>query len=378
MYYYSHRPIELENLTVAEFYANYNVDFIKKNNNKSEIELNSDSSVASDCTNEQLAIEISLDVIYIKTKQSKIIRFHDYKIEDDEYQFYRSNVFLFHPWHDEEVEVEIESVKDVYLKNEIEITNKRNEFEKIYFDEKEIDKMAANLELSDEEELDLDENYFSDLLLELAPENGVIRGDEPARFAKVTIKTNTDYEELMIMLNTLQRRYLLNVLNKFKKNQLPIFDFISGGAGVGKSKLIDAIYQTLMREFTKPAGSKLDVIRILVTGPTGRAAFNVRGSTLHSAFSIGVVQAGSFFDNFDNPDVNGLLYSSLKNLKLLIIDEISMVGSSVFHKRDKRLRFIFKTNKSFGGISVICFGDFIQLKPVGDRYIFQSDKCNQN
>ena len=182
----------------------------------------------------------------------------------------------------------------------------------------------------------------------------------------------------MIMLNTLQRRYLLNVLNKFKKNQLPIFDFISGGAGVGKSKLIDAIYQTLMREFTKPAGSKLDVIRILVTGPTGRAAFNVRGSTLHSAFSIGVVQAGSFFDNFDNPDVNGLLYSSLKNLKLLIIDEISMVGSSVFHKRDKRLRFIFKTNKSFGGISVICFGDFIQLKPVGDRYIFQSDKCNQN
>ena len=246
LYYYSHRPIELENLTVAEFYANYNVDFIKKNNNKSEIELNSDSSVASDCTNEQLAIEISLDVIYIKTKQSKIIRFHDYKIEDDEYQFYRSNVFLFHPWHDEEVEVEIESVKDVYLKNEIEITNKRNEFEKIYFDEKEIDKMAANLELSDEEELDLDENYFSDLLLELAPENGVIRGDEPARFAKVTIKTNTDYEELMIMLNTLQRRYLLNVLNKFKKNQLPIFDFISGGA---EYRFIDDIYQILMRKF---------------------------------------------------------------------------------------------------------------------------------
>ena len=42
---------------------------------------------------------------------------------------------------------------------------------------------------------------------------------------------------------------------------------------MGKSKLIDAIYQTLMREFTKPAGSKVDAIRVLVTGLTGRAAF---------------------------------------------------------------------------------------------------------
>ena len=48
------------------------------------------------------------------------------------------------------------------------------------------------------------------------------------------------------MLNTLQRRYLLNVLNKFKKNQLPIFDFISGGA---EYRFIDDIYQILMRKF---------------------------------------------------------------------------------------------------------------------------------
>lgn len=55
-----------------------------------------------------------------------------------------------------------------------------------------------------------------------------------------------------------------------------------------------------------------------------------------------------------------------------------MVGSSVLHKIDKRLRYIFRNNKPFGGISVICFGDFIQLKPVGDRYVFQGDKNNQN
>ena len=126
----------------------------------------------------------------------------------------------------------------------------------------------------------------------MCPENGTITADEPARFAKVIIKTEFEYESLMKMLNTLQRRYLLNLLNKFRYTTEPIYDFISGGAGVGKSKLIDAIYQTLMREFTKPADSKVDAIRVLVTGPTGRAAFNVRGTTSHSAFSIGIVQAG--------------------------------------------------------------------------------------
>ena len=107
----------------------------------------------------------------------------------------------------------------------------------------------------------------------MCPENGTITADEPARFAKVIIKTEFEYESLMKMLNTLQRRYLLNLLNKFRYTTEPIYDFISGGAGVGKSKLIDAIYQTLMREFTKPAGSKVDAIRVLVTGLTGRAAF---------------------------------------------------------------------------------------------------------
>ena len=54
--------------------------------------------------------------------------------------------------------------------------------------------------------------------------------------------------------------YLINFFNKLKKNNIPIYDFVSGGAG----------------ELTKPDGSKLVAIRILVTRPTDRAAFNVR------------------------------------------------------------------------------------------------------
>ncbi len=375
---YTKRPKELEKLTVAEFYAYYNVQNNKSSGKFEDMSQSCDNSNHSTDNEETEKLIRSDKLIYKRIKKSKIFRYNNFKIEENENEYYRSNVFLFHPWRNEDTEVENDNVKNVYLQNEISIIAKREEFEKLYFDDDEINKQIVELESSDDEDLNVNEDFISDILLELAPENGLIQGDAPARFSKVQVATNTEYENLMTILNEKQRKYLINLVAKFKNHKLPIYDFITGGAGVGKSKLIAAIYQTLIREFTKPVGSKLDVIRILVTGPTGKAAYNVKGSTIHSAFSIGVVQAGSNFDNFDNPDTNGLIYSSLKHLKLIITDEISMVGSSVFSKMEKRLRYIFRNNKPFGGISVICFGDFIQLKPVGDRCIFQGDKTNSN
>ncbi len=308
--FYKKRPKDLENLSVSEFYAFYNVKNKKSSSRNLEISLSSDNSKLSDESNETQNLIITDSLIYQRAKKAKIIRFNNFKIEDSEYNYYRSLVFLFHPWRNEDTEIEIENVKNVYLQNEISICNKRQEFEKLYLDDEEISKQVTELESSDDEDLNVNEDYISDILLELAPENGIIRGDAPARFAKIQQANLKDYENLMTMLNEKQRKYLINLINIFKGNKDPFYDFITGGAGVGKSKLIDAIYQTMIREFTKPAGSKMDAIRVLVTGPTGKAAFNVKGSTIHSAFSIGVVQAGSNFDNFDNPDTNGLLYSS--------------------------------------------------------------------
>lgn len=62
------------------------------------------------------------------------------------------------------------------------------------------------------------------------------------------------------------------------------------------------------------------------------------------------------------------------DLKLLIIDEISMVGARTFHYIDQRLKQIFHTVKPFGGLSVILVGDFKQLKPVGDVPIYRNQR----
>ena len=77
-----------------------------------------------------------------------------------------------------------------------------------------------------------------------------------------------------------------------------------------------------------------------------------------------------------SPDVANKLRNVLQNLNVIIIDEISMVGAKIFNQIDRRLRQIFKNNIPFGGVSVLAFGDFIQLRPVGDSYMFQNDKSN--
>ena len=65
--------------------------------------------------------------------------------------------------------------------------------------------------------------------------------------------------------------------------------------------------------------------------------------------------------------------SNLFDLQVLIIDEISMVGSKMISYIDSRLKQMINNREAaFGGISVIVFGDLRQLRPIGNRWIFQS------
>ena len=59
-----------------------------------------------------------------------------------------------------------------------------------------------------------------------------------------------------------------------------------------------------------------------------------------------------------------MIRATLKNLKLLIIDELSMVSSLTFLYIHLRLTEIMSNNEPFGGLSIVCFADFLQLPPV--------------
>lgn len=139
-------------------------------------------------------------------------------------------------------------------------------------------------------------------------------------------------------------------------NQQRIFDAVEstdsnilvfGKPGVGKSVLIRALVENGQKKYTLAA-------------PTGLAALNIGGRTLHSIFRLPVSQGiiERTFNNF--PIDNNIKY----NINHLIIDEVSMVRADTFDYIDRLMRHAKGVDLPFGGAQVICVGDFFQLPPV--------------
>lgn len=144
------------------------------------------------------------------------------------------------------------------------------------------------------------------------------------------------------------------------ENQKSIFEtvensnanyFITGKPGVGKSVLINSLVNDGRKTYTLAA-------------PTGLAALNINGKTLHSIFRLPI------FDGIVEPDYNEwpkddrALNNIKYNVKHLIIDEVSMVRADTFDYIDRLLRFVKNMDMPFGGVQIIIVGDFYQLPPV--------------
>ena len=129
--------------------------------------------------------------------------------------------------------------------------------------------------------------------------------------------------------------------------------FITGKAGTGKTMLLKKIVQEC-----RARGKN-----ITVTAPTGIAAKNAEGSTLHSMFGL---KTHVFIPGKTNRwyRLDTAREKVIKNLDILIIDEISMVRCDVLDMVDHVLKRIKKNRKPFGGIQVVFFGDLFQLPPV--------------
>ena len=122
--------------------------------------------------------------------------------------------------------------------------------------------------------------------------------------------------------------------------------FITGKAGTGKS--------TLLRYFKANTGKK-----VIVLAPTGVAAINVGGQTIHSFFRLPpkIIQKDAIKRLKDK--------SLVENLDMVIIDEVSMVRADLMDGIDYALRLNRgKMKTPFGGVQMVFFGDLFQLSPV--------------
>ena len=145
---------------------------------------------------------------------------------------------------------------------------------------------------------------------------------------------------------------------------------MQGGAGTGKSYVIDAMSQQLEKILRKP-GDNPDHPYLLKVAFTGTAAANIGGQTMHSAFSFNF--GNEFFSLGDKS--RDEKRNALENLRFIIVDEYSMIKSDMLYQLDLRLKEITqRTDLDFGGLSVFLCGDILQLRPVLARYIMEEPR----
>ncbi|VAV85522.1 DNA repair and recombination protein, putative helicase, partial [hydrothermal vent metagenome] len=133
--------------------------------------------------------------------------------------------------------------------------------------------------------------------------------------------------------------------------------FLTGKAGTGKTTFLHSIKEYSLK-------------RLVVVAPTGVAAINAKGVTIHSFFQMAFGPIlpdgagtrnteGSFQRKFNKTKIN-----IIRSLDLLIIDEISMVRADLLDGIDQVLRRYKDRTKVFGGVQVLMIGDLQQLSPV--------------
>lgn len=128
--------------------------------------------------------------------------------------------------------------------------------------------------------------------------------------------------------------------------------FLTGKAGTGKTTFLNTL-----REDTHK--------RLVVVAPTGVAAINAGGVTIHSFFQLSFApQIGSELDQSKEQRFNKEKINIIRSIDLLVIDEISMVRVDVLDAIDRTLRRFRWGNKPFGGVQVLMIGDLQQLTPV--------------
>lgn len=128
--------------------------------------------------------------------------------------------------------------------------------------------------------------------------------------------------------------------------------FLTGKAGTGKT--------TFLRDVVRHTKKKC-----IVLAPTGIAAVNAGAMTIHSFFQFGL---GPFVKGVIEPKsdfrINKSKLELIRNLQLLIIDEVSMVRADLMDHIDVELRRIRRNSKPFGGIQLLMIGDLQQLPPI--------------
>ncbi|XP_070531546.1 uncharacterized protein [Ptychodera flava] len=379
---YQRRPKPLLAWCLADFAAWF--DFHKddtKHNQTNHYDDNVDDELVQPSSESHVSYKVG-GLIYKKRQKCKVIRYVNFHKAKEPENHYRELLMLFHPWKSESELIEnCDSYQEKYMQLKADIDAKRCQYQHnaevlqqaienlqnenaeqnnavstvapnaIHNDEQ--DANQGSIENNDYASFNPDKpehsNYDIGQDLGIAVNNPCIEDLQQPRMNK------QDFHNLVRKLNEKQKEIFYHILNWVKTKDAQLCLFLTGGAGVGKSMVVKAIYQALLRYLGSLPGENPDLITMILMAPTGKAAYNLGGTTIHSALQIPASQG--FHYRALSTDKLNTLQAKYRNLKVIFIDEISMVGNGMFHYVNLRLQQIMGNKKLFGGVSIISSGD---------------------
>ena len=377
---YQRRPKQMENVCLADFVAWYNC----KNESNEQRHLKTSAPCADDylpesiiddnldddvCDLEQTSendkYEMKGGITLVKRKKRRIIRSVRFNKNKDPENYYREQIMLYTAWRNETTDLlkdfqtyqdRFEVVKDEIKQNRKQYENHTDVLDQAVQDiesEESGNIVAPNAQYRDEQDREID-SKLSELFgcfdpgkdkqyaeYDLINDIGIYPRTNDDEELVVKRLKDADFRKLVQSLNVEQKEFFYHVLNSVKTDKLPLRLFLSGGAGVGKSTVTNALYEALIRYLNAQTENDPDDISVVKVALTGKAAFNIRGNTLHSAFKI-PANRGFNYCTLDRDRLN-TIRAQLQRMQGVFIDEISIVGSGMFNFLDLRLQQIMGT-----------------------------------
>ncbi|XP_066925556.1 uncharacterized protein [Clytia hemisphaerica] len=391
---YKRKYPSLEHICYAEFMANYTLDSKNK-----EIENDYQPEILEEIEQTE-AVDLRLPSSFplksnskerLKLRKTKcVLRYHVPSREKKPEKYAHHLLFMFYPFRDEQ---ELKGPQLTYTEKllspeVLQIVNRNKAIFEPFADvvedamlnfhenprgfdiygEQENDEVRQNniMEEETDDEMENDNDYHGGVSVQTI--EPLISDEE----LNIRIRSLNDKQrELFDFVVRWSRQSFQQLRTNTIEKPNPFYIFLTGSAGCGKSYTLNTIKFYLQKSLTYGARNAAKE-RLLIMAPTGVAAVNVTGSTLNSTLSIPSDPRYEFSKII--PKLSSQLTSKfrerLSELRVIIIDEISMVSKFRLLHINQRLCEIFDTDIPFSGIPIITCGDFYQLPPIKGGQIF--------
>ena len=351
-------------LTLAEFWSKYEIVYCK-------------SWVPKEGKKTTL-ISLQNDKGFIRRRREPAILRYYLNFGNDE-DLARGLLILFKDFRNEMDEIHRCDVKALLAEHSETIAEKRAKFEKYQTMLDLISSIQSKIEKDENEEGQNEEeaeDIESTTLEDIDDFNKWAKSQaskDLSKFKNLTNVCNLDeFRKKISSLTKQQRQMFDDFVERMTSTDLeekPIYLFIAGNAGTGKSYLVSLMIEAV-KLINIRAGTELQKPSVLVMAPTANAAFIIGGKTIDSALGFFPAEKNRYIQADSNR--MAMMKFQYEDVKAIFCDEISMVGSMKLAKINYRLQDFADGNKKkefMGGVSFIASGDLQQLPPIYDNLV---------